>query len=93
MIFFLHTCPFVTEKFAVSSESSRSRLDSNTIRLLADCNCFVRFGDSTVLATVDDMPLYAGWREYFSMAQTRFTHVAAITAPGVSGSLFITGCK
>ena len=55
--------------------------------ITADVDCFIRFGDGTVVAALDDPPLWAKERIVHSMRAD--TRIAGIVAAG-AGKLYIT---
>lgn len=48
-----------------------------------NANCFIKFGDSTVVATTSDMVIPLGTVEIFTVP-VNATHVAAITSAGTA---------
>jgi hypothetical protein len=86
-------CPTDTVTLSISASTARVALPGKLVRVLTSADCFLKFGDSTVVAAVTDMPFKAtSAGEYFSTETTRYTHVAAITASG-SGTLTLTACQ
>jgi len=74
---------------AISGVSNRAGpfMPQIVVRLTADVDCFLRLGDATIVALVDDMPLWKGTYDVFHFKAD--TYLAAITG-GAAGKLYIT---
>lgn len=59
------------------------------MRQAGTAECYIKFGDSTVVATTADMPVASGSTELFTKGGA--THVAFITASGTALVSFTNG--
>lgn len=94
-------CPSGNTSLSVSSATSSVRLPARNppaVRLYVEVSgaqCYIRAGDSTVVATTSDTWLVPGVVEVFDLADSAnggtFTHIAGITASGTATLRITTG--
>lgn len=82
-----------TVSATAGTTSARLTLDqfSSVVRMrqAGTAECYIKFGDSTVVATTADMPVASGSTELFTKGST--THVAFITSSGTALISFTNG--
>ena len=82
-----------TASATATTATARLQLDqfSNVVRLrqAGTSEVYIKFGDSTVTATLTDMPVASGATETFTKGSA--THVAFITSAGTAAVAFTNG--
>jgi len=82
--------PVAHQSFAIGAASARNAVPIDAfsvVEISSDVDCFIRFGDGTVVAVVNDKPTWA--KSYMVYHTFTATHIAAITS-GAAGRLFIS---
>lgn len=82
--------PISSAKVAISGTSARVAIPagSEVIRVAANGNCYIAFGNSSVVATANDM-LFPVGSELFVIPPAA-THVAVIQDGAATGSVVVT---
>lgn len=79
---------------AASASAALPNADTqHTVRIVSDAGgslAFIKFGDASVVATVNDTPVMPGAIELFRKSAAQ-THIAAITASGTATIYATTG--
>ena len=79
-----------TVGLSVTTARSTAIPAGSVVELNSDVDCFVRFGDGTVDAALDDLPVWAKTPRVYHMYESAY--VAGIVASG-TGKLYITVLK
>lgn len=85
--------PGATVMVTLSAASARNAADlpiDSHFRLIADVDCWIKMGDSTVAATTSDMYLPAK-TPFFAFSKLNIQRIAAIA--GGAGKLYITAME
>lgn len=82
--------PATTVKAAITASSARVALptDSEVVRVAADGNCYIAFGNGSVVATANDI-LFPVGSEMFRVPAGA-TNIAVIQDGAATGSLVVT---
>lgn len=84
--------PAEHQSFVIGAASLRSAAIAvrSVVEVSSDVDCFIRMGDVTVVAVLNDKPMWA--KSYMVYDTKETTHIAAITS-GAAGRLFISVLK
>ena len=86
----LHPIAAEHQSFAIGAASARTPVSvgmNHVVLIQSSVDCYVRFGDDTVVAVADDMPMWSKEKQVFNMKGD--THIAAI-APAGAGTFYVT---
>ena len=83
----LHPTTTTVIAFTDTAAKNNTAIVAEVVRITSEQDCYLKFGDSGVVATTSNMPMKAGQPEYFTMDGD--TYISAIRV-SVSGNLFVT---